>query len=48
MKILFSKENLLIKPKLGMFCALSKNYQHLLKNDIGILSRIVWETQKWH
>ena len=34
--------------KLSMFCALSKNYQHFLKNNMSILKQIVWETQKLH
>ena len=29
-----------------MFCALSQNYQHLLKNNICILEEIVQGTQK--
>ena len=34
-----------LKPKLSMFCKLSQNYQHFLKNNINILKQIVWATQ---
>ena len=29
-----------------MFCALSQNYQHFLKNNISFRNQIVWETHK--
>ena len=36
------------KPNWSIFCTLSQNYQHFLKNNMCILKQIVWETHKWH
>ena len=36
------------KPKLGMLCAVSQNYQHCFENNTSIQIQIIQEGKKWH
>ena len=46
--ICFNKEGLHLKPKLCMFCAISQNFQHFLKNKSRAQSKLYENLKNWH